>query len=81
LLVDEATDDRVRINTAYLRCYARPPNDMERTRALAFVDHYQQAATNQPLPGGTVEAGELRLRAWQALCRVLLAANEFIYIE
>jgi hypothetical protein len=82
LLADAATDDAGRIETAYSRCYARPPNDMERTRALAFVEHYQQAATSQPLPGGgTLEVGELRLRAWQALCRVLLSANEFIYIE
>jgi mono/diheme cytochrome c family protein len=77
-----ALDDAGRVATVYLRCYARPPSAAEQARALAFVDRYRQAAAGEPLPeGGTLEAGELNVRAWQALCRVLLSANEFIYIE
>jgi hypothetical protein len=43
---------------------------------MAFVAAYKsdQAARN-------VESAEANLRTWQALCRVILSANEFLYLE
>ena len=48
----------------------------EVARALAFV-----AAYRSDQAGRNAEPAEASLRAWQALCRVILAANEFIYLE
>ena len=70
-----ASDDAGRVRTAYWRCFGRPPAEGELARALEFVARYEQAQA------GRADAAEARTRAWQALCRTLLAANEFIYIE
>jgi hypothetical protein len=67
-------DDAGRIRVAYERAYGRPPSAAETGRALDFVRRCEQAAAD-------VAAGARPLRAWQSLCRVLLAANEFIYVE
>jgi hypothetical protein len=76
LLSDAALDDAGRVRAAYLRCYSRPPTQNEGNRALAFIARYEEAQADRAL-----DAAEARIRAWQALCRTLLAANELIYIE
>jgi hypothetical protein len=70
-------DDAARVQALYQRCYARAADEGELARALAFIEKYQRATAE----GGTLDVVARRVRAWQALCRVLLAANEFIYIE
>jgi hypothetical protein len=50
----------------------RPPNDLERERAHRFL----AAAADHDDPGAATEA-----RAWQALCQVVLAASEFLYVD
>jgi hypothetical protein len=69
-------DDASRVTAAYLRAYSRPAEPTEIARALRFVAEYQS-----DLAGKNVEVSEARIRAWQALCRVVLSANEFIYVE
>jgi hypothetical protein len=71
-LLGRPVDDAGRVHLAYEKAYARPPTDAETARALRFV-----AAVEQHLPAGA----DRRLRAWQSLCRVLVAADEFIYVE
>ena len=51
-------------------------SDVEYERALQFVASYQSA-----LAGENMEAAEAVVRAWQALCRVIIASNEFVYVE
>jgi len=70
-----AIDDAGRVRTAYLRCFGRAPAEEELARALEFVARYEQAQA------GRADAAEARVLAWQALCRTLLATNEFIYVE
>ncbi|MBI2824750.1 MAG: PSD1 domain-containing protein [Planctomycetia bacterium] len=76
LLAQDEADDAGRVHVAYERLYARPPSTEESTRALVFVRDYEAALAPQ-------EAGAAarRLRAWEGLCRVLMAANEFVYVE
>ncbi len=72
LLGRQDVDDGGRVRLAYERAYGRPPSAAETARALAFVGRVEQQ------PAGAAEG---RLRAWQSLCRVIVAANEFIYVE
>ncbi len=69
-------DDAGRVNVAYRRAYGRPPTTGETQRALQFVGGYES-----DLAARNIEPAEARLRAWQALCRVILSSNEFIYVE
>ena len=66
-LLDRAADDTERIELAYRWALARAPLAEERRRMEAFVSSYPQQ-------------GE-KLAAWQGLCRVLMASNEFHYVD
>ena len=55
---------------------SRPPTVAETARALAFVRRIEGLLAEEK-----IAPAERRLRAWQSLCRVILAANEFIYVE
>jgi hypothetical protein len=76
LLGDAGLDDAGRVRIAYERAYSRPPTAAESARSLEFVRRCEEALAAEKL-----DDTERRLRAWQSLCRVVLAANEFIYVE
>ncbi len=69
-------NDAGRVCLAYELAYGRLPTAAETGRALGFVRRVEGL-----LEGEKVAPAERRLRAWQSLCRVILAANEFIYVE
>jgi hypothetical protein len=76
LLAAGEPEDAARTHHAYVLAYSRPPSEAEATRSMEFVKAYQA-----DLVGQGIEVGQARLRAWQALCRVILSANEFIYLD
>ena len=76
LLAEARIDDAGRIRRLYEIALSRPATEPETTRGLAFVERYSRAAEEKGIP-----AEEQRLRAWQALCRTILASNEFVYVE
>ncbi|HTI50987.1 MAG TPA: DUF1553 domain-containing protein, partial [Planctomycetaceae bacterium] len=76
LLADQTLDDAGRVRWLYESALSRPPTAEETIRGLAFIDRYRQALAGQQLP-----PDENRLRAWQTLCRTILASNEFVYLE
>jgi hypothetical protein len=76
MLNDGSLDDVRRLRTAHELIFTRPPNDAEVSRSLAYLDRFVQAQTAR----GTAPA-DARLRAWQSLCRALLASNEFVFVE
>jgi hypothetical protein len=61
----------VRVEAAYRRVLNRAPQPAERDAALAYVANYEKR-----FPGESA-----REKAWQSLCRVLMASNEFIYVD
>jgi hypothetical protein len=67
------TTDHARIESLYLRLYARKPNREETDRALRFVRTFAQE-----LQGS---GGEPHRTAWVRLCHALLIANEFLVVE
>ncbi|HEY2839788.1 MAG TPA: DUF1553 domain-containing protein [Pirellulales bacterium] len=72
LVADYPEDRTARVQDLYASSLGRTPTAPEIARALSFVDRY---ATE--LPSGE----NAQCQAWQALCRVLLSSNEFLYVE
>ena len=76
LLSHQDLDDAGRIRLAYETCYGRPAKDTEVQRAREFVQKLEQSYSSKES-----SATAAKSRAWQSLCKALIAANEFIYIE
>jgi hypothetical protein len=71
ILSAEKWSDQQRVEEIYRRCLQRKPTPQEWSRALEFI-----------LGAGTSElAQEKRIRIWTELCQVVLASNEFRYID
>jgi hypothetical protein len=73
--VDAACDNESLVQEAYERLYGRLPSHAEVARALDFLERY-----TKELPDSD-GSKEMHHEAWQAWCRVLLASNEFLYVE
>jgi hypothetical protein len=72
---NSSVGNRQLIQLAFDRLYSRLPVESELSRTqqfLAFADAELSAVG---------DLHERRLQAWSALCRTLIAANEFIYVE
>jgi len=79
LLKRKEFDAAARVTAAYELALSRPPSQSEITRALAFVQRYSDELSKKPAQGENKTP--LEVRAWQGLCQVLLASNEFVYID
>jgi cytochrome c553 len=71
LLEDASLEPEARLEKAYLRILNRPPAAAESDAGLRYIARFQER-----FPGEGVER-----KAWQSFCRVLLASNEFIYVD
>ncbi len=71
LTANPAQDDETRIRQAFLLLYGRPVTPRELQLGLAFVRSPMAAA-------GTPQVG---LNRWEQYAQVLLAANEFMYVD
>ena len=69
-------DTAARVDVAHRLAYARRANDQERQRAAGFLNACQQELAKAGTPR---EAAELE--AWTSYARVLLTANEFVYVD
>ena len=65
-------NDSQRIRQLYLTCYGRPATEAEVTISLGYLGRFQAVYA---------KAKDPRMSAWQSLCKSLIAANEFIYVE
>lgn len=71
-LAAEAGDDATRrVERAFLLAVSRPPSEVEREAALAFVDSQRQLYR--------AEAGDMK--PWNDFCQMLLASSAFLYVE
>jgi hypothetical protein len=75
-LLDAKLDDAGRVKQAYALAYGRPATANEVSRSLEFVRRIESEWGVQK-----IEAGEAQSRAWQSLCRAILTANEFVYVD
>ncbi len=73
IVAGQPGDPEVRLQELYRLALGRRPAEAEVARALAFVDRYDTPSSKND------EAAQHA--AWQALCRVILSSNEFLYVD
>ncbi len=71
LSANAAEDDAARVSKAFLLLYGRPVTDRELQLGLAFLRG----------PAGAAGAAPVGLSRWEQYAQVLLAANEFMYVD
>jgi hypothetical protein len=69
LLSDAALNDSAKVESAYLKILNRQADAREVKAALDYV-----AAFKQKFAGDDA-------KAWQSFCRVLMASNDFLYVD
>ncbi len=74
-LIAEFETQEARIRALFRMFYARQPTEAELLRSL----HFLETATSQL--EAVSDASERSVQTWAALCRSLIAANEFVYID
>lgn len=67
-------DDAGRVRLLYLRAYGRQPGEREVERGKAALAGFEEELR-------TVEPEARRSRAWALYCHVVLAANEFVFVN
>jgi hypothetical protein len=75
-LIASSPETRLRLQLAYELCYSRPPTAGE----IAGSENYLAAYAARLNATGKSPAAAER-GAWLSLARVLLSANEFLYID
>ncbi len=75
-LVRESADPAARIRRAHELAYSRPASSSEVDRARAFIERYAAEAARAGLGDKQAEA-----EAWLSYARLILTANEFVYID
>ena len=71
LLADTSLNDSARVESLYRRVLNRQAEKEEIEQSLKYVAAFKQKAS-----GETADA-----KAWQSLCRVLMASNDFLYVD
>ncbi len=74
LLDDKSLDDASRIRRMYLQAFGRPPSEKEIARSSDFVQRIESELVR-------AKTADARMQAWQSFCRVIVSANEFVYVE
>lgn len=72
LLADRAAREAVRVERAYRMTLARTPTPEEVELALSYLKKY---------PTNVQAEAEANVAAWDSFCRILLASNEFNYVD
>ncbi|MBI1913818.1 MAG: DUF1553 domain-containing protein [Planctomycetes bacterium] len=75
-VVSRSADGSIRVRLACELTWGRPPNHDEEQTALRYVERYGEELVRSGVAGEVQE-----VQAWSSLARVLLAANEFIYVD
>jgi hypothetical protein len=71
-LLDDATlSDAQRIERAYLMALTRRPEPDEVDSALTYIGNLEKQLGNS----------DAHVTAWQSLCQILIATNEFLYLN
>jgi hypothetical protein len=78
VLQEDVGTDSERINVLYEIVYGRMATSEDVDKCHQFLQRYRDLST-QHMDDDVSTAGDLVV--WQGLCRVLLAANEFVYLD
>jgi hypothetical protein len=75
-LLRASGDPAGRVRLVYEWAFARPATPEEIAGGTAYVERYEQELKKAGTPAGRVEA-----EAWTSYARVILCANEFVYLD
>lgn len=81
ILTSSSFDDRERIEQLFEITYGRLPSYLELKDATLFLHEMRTLNKHQRMKDNQANKGPDTLYAWKNLCHVLLASNEFIYIN
>ena len=83
LAINEADDDRDRVDWLYRTLYARSAAADEIQMAMAFVhlEAKQSAASNPGEASPAAELPEESVDRWTQLAHAMLASNEFVFLD
>ena len=71
LLADKTTDNATRLANAYFLILNRKADKAEIDAGLKYIEGFQQKFTGD----------KAEQKAWQSYCRILMASNDFIYVD
>ncbi len=74
-LLAAGNDTADRLSMAYLLTLSRPPTEMEQADFANYLQDYREQLDHTP------DSRERDLRAWASISQILLASNEFCFIE
>jgi hypothetical protein len=75
-LLQRSEADEARIQRLYTRAYSRKATAAEVEKAKALLADCERLLRDKEL-----DATKRRLQAWTCLCQVIVAANEFVYLQ
>jgi len=75
-LVNEPVDDATRMRRMYLVAYGRDTTEVEIAENAKFLAELDRALSEK-----LIDAADRKRVAWGVLCQVVLAGNEFVYVE
>jgi len=70
------SDSRQRIALAYQLVWSRPARPIELERGIWYIDEYKKQLAKAGVPQDLIEA-----ETWTSFARIMLSANEFVYID
>lgn len=76
-LLAEEKDDRSRLQSLIEQVYAREPTEAELNQLLGFLQELQHGLSQS----SETTMAESQQQAWACVAQVLLASNEFVYIQ
>jgi hypothetical protein len=71
LLGAKELSDAARVESAYLRILNRQPAKEEVDQSLKYIEGFKQRFAGE----------KTDQKAWQSLCRTLMASNDFVYVD
>lgn len=74
LLAQKDLDDAGRVRTLYVTAYGRPATPSEEARMTNAAARFETSVEGK-------DAADRRMKAWTLVCQVVLAANEFVYVN
>lgn len=77
LVAMKSFDDRNRLEFVFQKAYGRDATSDEATKILAYLETTKLRLASD----GEADAKETDIAAWRSVCRILVAASEFIYID
>ena len=75
-LLGHVPNDADRVRVAYLQAYGRPASADEVAAAQAYVEKY-----TEKLEAKEPDEQKRKHAAWTSFCQILLASNEFVYVN